>query len=337
MTEILASQLPFIASLQNALASSSALVSFWKAVTILGNEEFFLLLISLVYWCISARRGLQLGVLVIGGDALNVLFKLLFAAPRPYWFGEPIRELSTDASFGMPSSHAQNALVVWLFLAYVTSHKYGRFRPYFVAAILIALISLSRVVLGVHFPTDILIGWIIGAAWLTLVARLWRPAAVWLRSHGFAGWALAAFGVLVFTFIVGRGAVDIFDLERQSMSGTFTSLFEAAEWKGIEATFARGGALFGLILGVALMLRGEHFDVAGTTTQKIMRFVLGFIGILVIWRGLAMVFPKGDDALALGFRFVRYALLTMWVVYFAPLVVSRSRLEKGISPLAAVD
>jgi membrane-associated phospholipid phosphatase len=350
MTDFLRAQLPFIASLQNSLAPSSTLVSFWKYITILGNEEFFLLMIPLVYWCISSRRGLQLGALVIGGDALNVLLKLLFALPRPYWVDDSVRALSTDPSFGLPSSHAQNALAVWLFLAYVASKKYGRFRPYFFggAILLIALISLSRVVLGVHFPSDILGGWIFGifilAGYFVLEPRLsdsWKYMLTaerirWVAIMFFVLCLLsvgciskakhvdsnAVFPVHVGSFVAG--------LEMRWMT------YHAATVRGTEAVFARGGALFGLLMGL-VFLAESRFDANGTLRQKVLRFLIGFVGILIIWRGLATVFPKGESDVALVFRFVRYALLTLWVTWLWPLLWNRQKLGKGISPLAAVD
>ncbi|HEX8550125.1 MAG TPA: phosphatase PAP2 family protein [Abditibacteriaceae bacterium] len=342
MTDFLRAQLPFIASLQNSLAANSSLVSFWKFITILGNEEFFLLLIPLVYWCISRRRGLQLGALVIGGDALNVLLKLLFAAPRPYWFGEEVRALSTDPSFGIPSSHAQNALAVWLFLAYVASKRYSRNRPYFFGAaiLLIGLISLSRVVLGVHFPTDILGGWLFGAAWLLVFRALWSWMAQRSVRKNFSdslglwlGWFSLALGVLIVQQALNNKVSSDLTTAQQFWRQTNNAALET----GIAAVVARSGALFGLICGTALVLRGTGFRVSGTTLQKIGRFLVGFVGILVIWRGLAAVFPKGESEIALVFRFVRYALLTLWVTWLWPLLWNRPKLKKGISPLAAVD
>lgn len=358
MTDILTAQLPLIASLQSALASSSALVAFWKAVTILGNEEFFLLLIPIVYWCISSRRGLELGVLIIGGDALNVLLKLFFSMPRPYWIGHSVHALTTDASFGLPSSHAQNAVAVWFFLAYLASKKHGRVLPYSVATLVILLVSLSRVVLGVHFPIDVVAGWVLG---FCLLAAYFRFAQHFSTSWKYMSKAekirFITIGYFLFLFlsavcILRARNTDPFAIAPVKLSSSSEEdnlrwlTFARATATGIQALSARAGALSGLILGVALILRGTRFDISGTMAQKAARFLIGFIGILLIWRGLAAVFPKGDDAMALAFRFLRYALLTLWVVYLAPLVFSRltfggpkppRKLEKGISPLACVD
>ena len=327
------SQLPLVASLQNALASNSTLVLFWKAITLLGNEEFFLLLIPIVYWCVSSRRGLQLGALVIGGDAINVLCKLLFASPRPYWFGEPIRQLSTDPSFGLPSSHAQNALAVWLFLAYVASREYGRIRPYSVAVIFILLISLSRIVLGVHFPTDILAGWILGALWLGLFLKVWDRGAAWFRKQNVTtqiGLPLIAVVTTLFAIVASAAT-----FENRVATPFYSASFEGFT-AGVAASFARGGALFGLILGVALLLRGKRLDVSGARSQKIIRFLVGFVGLLIIWRGLALVFPRGENNLALFFRFVRYALLSLWVAWLAPIVFMKLGLGKAGVPATEV-
>jgi len=94
----------------------------------------------------------------------NSLLKYLFAIPRPADARMEVPRPETSPSF--PSGHAQNAVVNWGYLAF-------RFRHWIFTAVVILLIlgiGLSRIVLGVHYPQDVLAGWLIGlakvAAWL---------------------------------------------------------------------------------------------------------------------------------------------------------------------------
>jgi len=324
MTDFLTFQLPFVAALQHLLAAFPFMVAIWQVVSLLGNEEFFLFLVPLVYWCVSAKRGLQLGVLIIGGDAINALLKLLMAAPRPYWFGEPIRALSQDASFGLPSSHAQNAFAVWAFVAMVVAPRYGKARCYEAAAVLIVLIAFSRVVLGVHFPSDILVGWGLGFLWLRLVLRKWDGAMRAFRKSTFAGRILTS-AIVVVVYLGLSLVFNSLHAAREYYPGVDPAIIsKSASFSATALSiFTRAGATFGLLAGRALQLQGARWQVVGTSRQKSVRFIVGLIGVLLIWRGLAVVFPKGDDVVALGLRFLRYSLLSIWVVWGVPAIFLR--------------
>lgn len=165
-----------------ALQNYSIPSTLWKAVTWLGNEEFFLLLMPLVYWCINSRLGLRLGLLVLLGDALNLVFKVLWALPRPYWIDARVKPMAVDTTFGLPSSHAQNAAAVWTFFALQLRKTWA----WIAAAILVVSIGLSRVVLGVHFTIDVLGGALIGLLSLAIFCKLEPLASEWFACQSLA-------------------------------------------------------------------------------------------------------------------------------------------------------
>jgi undecaprenyl-diphosphatase len=113
---------------------------------------------------------------VLGGVVLNNLLKLSFARPRPDLVA-PVARVFTSS---FPSGHAALSAVTYLTLGALLArtHPSLRIRLYFiaVAVVLTLLVGVSRIYLGVHYPTDVLAGWCIGAAWAlgcwTLVARL---------------------------------------------------------------------------------------------------------------------------------------------------------------------
>jgi undecaprenyl-diphosphatase len=107
-------------------------------------------------------------VAVVGGMAVNSLLKIQFARPRPDLF-VPAANVFT-ASF--PSGHAALSAITYLtmaaLLARMTASRRLRYYLMAVAATLTCLIGVSRIYLGVHYPTDILAGWCIGSAWALL-------------------------------------------------------------------------------------------------------------------------------------------------------------------------
>jgi undecaprenyl-diphosphatase len=104
-------------------------------------------------------------VSVLGGAALNSLLKLGFDRPRPDMFAPAVRVFT--ASF--PSGHAALSAITYLTLGVLLArlHPSGPVRIYVMslAVALTVLVGLSRIYLGVHYPTDVLAGWCVGSAW----------------------------------------------------------------------------------------------------------------------------------------------------------------------------
>jgi len=77
--------------------------------------------------------------------------------------------LGSETLFGAPSFHAKNAVVFWGLLA----RGLRKLWVWFVAVFLILMIGLSRLYVGVHFPSDVVLGWIVGALtlWFLLLVE----------------------------------------------------------------------------------------------------------------------------------------------------------------------
>ncbi len=125
-------------------------------------------------WAMRERVGvLLLAIAVLGGDLFNRALKGAFARPRPELFMlETPFARPLSASF--PSGHATASMVLYLVLAYLLARLGGRgpFRwiVIAVAGILILLIGLSRMYLGVHYPSDVLAGYLFGFVWAAFCA-----------------------------------------------------------------------------------------------------------------------------------------------------------------------
>ena len=152
--------------------ASPALDIPFQALTLMGNERFYLLFFPLFYWCVHRRVGARLIVLFLFSSFPNAVAKQWAGQPRPFEYDPMVQRLWPTGGRGFPSGHTQSAVVIWGYLA-------SQFRGVWlwgVAGLLIILIPLSRVYLGVHFPTDLLGGYLLGAAFLLLYLRL-EPGA----------------------------------------------------------------------------------------------------------------------------------------------------------------
>ena len=117
---------------------------------------------------------------VLGATALSELLKLGFARPRP----DLVAHIVETTSMSFPSGHATLSAATYLTIGALVAHAQDRraVKTYVhAAAILLTLmIGASRVYLGVHWPTDVLAGWCLGAAWAIACVTL----AGWVtRAH----------------------------------------------------------------------------------------------------------------------------------------------------------
>jgi len=141
----------------------------FRDITTLGGTPVLttVTLVTLGYLLLAGRRATALLVTVAvgGGVLLSNLLKAGFERPRP----DLVAHLVDISSLSFPSGHAMMSTVTWLTLGALlaTVQSARRMRAYVLAVgvALALLVGVSRVYLGVHWPTDVLAGWCIGAAW----------------------------------------------------------------------------------------------------------------------------------------------------------------------------
>ncbi|MCY1073771.1 phosphatase PAP2 family protein [Archangium lansingense] len=157
-----------------------------RDVTALGSVSVLTLVVCAVAgFLVLVRRWRSLALVVgstVGGALVNTLLKSLFARPRP----TVVPHLTHVLTESFPSGHAMLSAIVYLtlgaLLAQLVERRWLRAYLVGVALSLTLLVGLTRVYLGVHYPTDVLGGWMAGLAWALLTALLAR--AVKRRSPG---------------------------------------------------------------------------------------------------------------------------------------------------------
>ncbi|MBN3886535.1 MAG: phosphatase PAP2 family protein [Nostoc sp.] len=139
-------------------------------ITNLGNPRTVVIVAGatvLLLWWQRYREEAKFFVLAcLGGLILNTGLKLFFSKPRP----ELWHRLISEKSFSFPSGHALGSMVLYGFIAYELATHYPLFTKviYSLTVILIAAIGISRLYLGVHWPTDIIAGYGVGFLWLMI-------------------------------------------------------------------------------------------------------------------------------------------------------------------------
>lgn len=111
------------------------------------------------------RAALFLSVAIGGAASINYVLKLLFSRDRPNLW----QAIVTEHTYSFPSGHAMMSCVVALSLIALTWNTRWRWPVVVGGCIYFVTVSLTRIYLGVHYPSDIIAGWCIGAAWVILV------------------------------------------------------------------------------------------------------------------------------------------------------------------------
>jgi membrane-associated phospholipid phosphatase len=266
------------------------------AATLLGEEEFYLIFLPLIYWCFNKRVGIRLTYAFLLSSYLNLLLKDLFGIPRP---DDPrIRVLREETTPSFPSGHAQGAIVTWGYLA--TQWQNRGF--WMVVVVLIFLNSLSRVYLGVHFPQDQAGGIAIGVLYLLAF-----------------NWVTARWG----------GELAEFPLVAKAILAVLLPIVLLVVHPGEETAMAMG-ALVGMGLGSLLEGRFVGFSADGLWWRRLLRFLVGLILVGVFYVGLKTIFPtEGTSSLALAWRTIRYGIVGVVGAFLAPWLFVKTALAEA--------
>jgi len=295
-----------------------------KAFSFLGEELFALVIMPLILWCLDPGLGIRLGLILITSNTINGILKIGFGLPRPYWITDRVHALAGETSYGLPSGHSQNAVAFWGRLAASVKSRWIRFG----FVVLIFLISISRLYLAVHFPTDVLAGWVVGGLLLMLFVLL-EPAFLMLWSRIKLA-SQAALCVVFSLALLGLGlAVTAATAGRPVPSEWIAGA--AANHPGspeidprsTDGIFSGAGAFLGISLGAVFLSASGGFQARGSLGKRALRYVVGVVGLVVIYFGLRLVFPDEPFLLGQTLRYIRYALVGLWAVYLAPKVFGR--------------
>ena len=278
--------------LQQVLGSAGAFIASY--ISALGEETVMVGIMGFVYWCIDKQWGLYLGINLTAACTWNPMIKNVVLRPRPYMVHEGVKCLKPVHSgdimdpliqgYSFPSGHSSNAVTVYGSLA-----AYRKKTVLTVIAVVIPLfVGISRFVLGVHYPTDVFAGWLLGLVCVFLLS--------WLQKVIRQDWVL--YLLLLATALPG--------LFYCTSSDYFTSL----------------GMMIGMYGGAFAEKRWIRFENTKSVPRMILRTLIG----LALFFGLNTVLklPFSSDFLdsgsfaALMVRTARYAVILFVEVALYP-------------------
>lgn len=145
-------------------------------ITYLGNWQTIVSLVGILLMLPATRIRMGLPVAVTAGvsTGLYKVLKMLFGRPRP----DQALHLVTESGLSFPSGHSMNGLVaygmiIWLLHRYYWDRAWAKIISALLAVLIFA-IGLSRIFVGVHYPSDVAGGWSFGFGFLSLATLLWE-------------------------------------------------------------------------------------------------------------------------------------------------------------------
>jgi membrane-associated phospholipid phosphatase len=271
--------------------------SFFRAITLLGDELFYLLLFSFLLWCVDFYLGIRVGIIFLLSVYVNTGVKEIFQQPRPFDILPEIQKVYASG-YGFPSGHAQSSLVVWGSIAYWKKQTWIRN----LSVLLILLIGFSRIYLGVHFPTDILGGWLFGGLILGLSYFIFLKIKLDFIQ-----------GNMIFK-IIGITLFPMILLQIQSSPDIISSV----------------AALTGVGYGLLFFSSSIEGIRPGNWLQRLISFLVGVIGIGILYLGLKLILPSEGQSFYQLSRFFRYLLLGIWISFGAPWLFIRMGLARQV-------
>ncbi len=277
-------------------------ISIISQFSLFGEEIPLILLLGFLYWSYDKKLGRIMGFSVIMGLAWNTMIKNIVLRRRPYFDHEGIKILRVVApeadiydisaqGFSFPSGHSTNVVTTFGSLA-INRRK----RWLTVIAVLIPLLTgFSRCVVGAHYPTDVMVGWLLGGLSVFIINMLRKRI----------GNTLAFYGILLVTTVPGFFFCKSTDY--------FTAM----------------GLLIGFMGGTLLDDNYVHFENTSRPVFMIVRVVGGLVFYFILNSLLKMPFSEeflsGSGITSLMVRCLRYAVVSFLGFGVYPILF---RLEK---------
>ena len=280
-----------MAALQNLLGDAGAAIA--TVATMLGEETVMVAILGFIYWCYDKKFGVYVGTNLMVGLVANPMIKNIFLRYRPYMVHSEVKCLKPVhegnlydpllQGYSFPSGHTSNSSTMYFSLPI-----YGKKKWLMIIGILIpVLVGLSRVCLGVHYPTDVMAGWLLGVVVVAVMT--------FLQNRIQTKWKL----YLLITLITIPGCI-------YCTSNDYFTCF---------------GMMLGFFAASLFEEKYVQFENTKDIKKSILRVITGLVVFLVAnWVLKAMFGYINIEGTEYLLRVIRYGLLVFFTMGVYPLI-----------------
>ncbi len=276
------------------------LYSFFNIFTILGDDIGIMFIALIIFWCIDKKLGFSAMMVLLAAAIYMHILKSFFFEPRP------LEGQQRYDSLSFPSGHTLTTYAVWGYLAVRAKNKY-----LWIAAVVIAiLMGVSRVIIGVHFPGDILGGYIFGTIFLAALLFCTYHFSSRKKNSG-TDFFLRNLIVIVIIF-------------------TVIALLVLNFYPSDDATMVTG-ILAGLIIGRVLEERLVRFKTDGSAINQIIKLIIGATLLFLLAKGISFDFLELPH-----WNIIRFLIAGLWATFLAPYIFVLFKLSPKDSSTSAI-
>lgn len=263
-------------------------------ITLFSEPYFMILIIGLFYWCIDKKAGRRISLCLSSGMMFGTLIKAVVLRKRPYMDHKEVKCIraaypeediysSVEQGYSFPSIHATMSLSIYGSVA----RNVKKYALKVVCILIPLLVGLSRPYLGVHYPTDVIVGWLLGLLVIVLFSFIDEK-----------------FGYKVgFLIVIVAGALGLFYCRNEEF-------------------FTFYGVAIGLFGGFTYEERFVNFDTAKKKWEYFVRPLGGIVPFLAVDLLLKLfvknVTLESTSLAMLLYRLFRYALSTFVTIGVYP-------------------
>ncbi|MEG2983220.1 MAG: phosphatase PAP2 family protein [Peptostreptococcaceae bacterium] len=252
-------------------------------ITMSTETPVIFIVASALYWCVNKRYGQRLIFALTGNIALNTGVKEFFKAPRPIGVkGIESMRTSTATGYSFPSGHTQIGTTFWISIMSIVKNRY----VYITGTIIFLGIGISRLYLGVHWPIDVLFGWIFGIVFTIICNYILHKVE---QNEKYRYFNFVLIPMVLWIFVVNS-------IEYVKMVGLIS----------------------GFIIGYIIEKEYIKFNVDVCMKSKIYRYLFGVISLGAVYIILKLIMPANYIG-----GYLRYSLLMIYAMAGAPLLFEK--------------
>ncbi len=279
----------------------------FTTLTISTEVPVIVVFSAFMYWCINKEYGQKLLLALIGNITINTGIKETFKIPRPIGIeGIQSDRVHTAGGYAFPSGHTQTATTFWTTLMIL----FRKNNIYIIGTAIIVGVGLSRVYLGVHWPTDVIGGWILGVLITILMIKIFE----YCKEKS------TYIPLILLVIILGIYSMILESESYLKMFGLFTGFIlgyivenELIKFKTISDYSKRETAL--------LFNKNENEIRSHIKANIFKRFLLGIITLAVLYTALKYIMP--DKGI---YDYIRYTIIVFYSIAGVPALFKKFKL-----------